>query len=199
MIKMRSHLLAYDKYQDIRNSVQAGLGLGSTTNDANNAGCPMLADGSCNYGGMNISCGLIRECDPFTGNVHFEYTLPGGSNNVNIASYGIGSGTLDLSKTTQQQASYYSSPGVVAAINNYEATGQIPNTNSASQNQTSTTSTTSNTINANTGSTGTGSNNSNNSPNGSNILPTGLFENIPSWALIAGIGLGVLVISKVLR
>ncbi len=36
------------------------------------------------HDGGTISCSLIRECDPYTGNVHFEYALPFGSENVNI-------------------------------------------------------------------------------------------------------------------
>lgn len=45
------------------------------------AGCPMLTDGSCAWGGdasNAVSCNLIRECDAATGAVHFEYTLPSG-------------------------------------------------------------------------------------------------------------------------
>ncbi len=49
------------------------------------AGCPITPQGDCVLNGMPVSCSLIRECDNQTGNLHYEYTLPGGkTGNVNI-------------------------------------------------------------------------------------------------------------------
>jgi len=48
-------------------------------------GCvPGEVPGECMYGDMSISCGLIRECDSQTGNVHWEYGMPKSTGNVNI-------------------------------------------------------------------------------------------------------------------
>jgi hypothetical protein len=38
----------------------------------------MLSDGTCGDPSGSSSCTLYRECDPVTGAVHFEYTLPSG-------------------------------------------------------------------------------------------------------------------------
>lgn len=50
------------------------------------AGCPIIDRDAmlCDFGGMEISCKQIRECDGITGNVHVEYALPEASPNVNI-------------------------------------------------------------------------------------------------------------------
>lgn len=48
--------------------------------------CPAL-DASyqkCLLNGNEVPCSYIRECDPYTGAVHFEYALPYGTSNVNI-------------------------------------------------------------------------------------------------------------------
>lgn len=49
--------------------------------------CPMVDEATkmCRWhdGGL-INCNLIRECDPYTGNVHFEYALPFETGNANI-------------------------------------------------------------------------------------------------------------------
>lgn len=63
------------------------------------AGCPMNSDGSCGDPiNGTYSCALVRECDPSTGAVHYEYTLPSGPvRNANIWSVNPdGSGLLWL-------------------------------------------------------------------------------------------------------
>lgn len=48
--------------------------------------CPALDTSyqTCLLNGSEMPCSFIRECDPYTGAVHFEYALPYGSQNVNI-------------------------------------------------------------------------------------------------------------------
>lgn len=48
--------------------------------------CPALDANfqNCLLAGAEMPCSFIRECDPYTGAVHFEYALPYGSSNVNI-------------------------------------------------------------------------------------------------------------------
>jgi hypothetical protein len=48
--------------------------------------CPALDSSfqTCLLNGNQVPCSFIRECDPYTGAVHFEYALPYGSQNVNI-------------------------------------------------------------------------------------------------------------------
>lgn len=56
----------------------------------------MQPDGSClDPWGIDgyISCNLIRECDPYTGAMHWEYAMPEGSDNANIAVYDGGKWT----------------------------------------------------------------------------------------------------------
>lgn len=52
------------------------VGLGS--------GCVQTPEGDCMFGGMPVSCSIIRECDNVTGNLHYEYGMPFSSGNVNI-------------------------------------------------------------------------------------------------------------------
>lgn len=77
-------------------------------------GCPVidLSKNLCAYGqDGTIGCNALRECDAYTGNTHFEYSLPGGpSGNVDIAVYNSATGN----------AGYVYAPGVqqdVAEIN----------------------------------------------------------------------------------
>jgi hypothetical protein len=66
------------------------IGLGNALSLKNlfglgDAGCPVLPNGNCDYGGMEIPCSYIRECDYMTGAVHYEYAMPESTGNVNIA------------------------------------------------------------------------------------------------------------------
>lgn len=64
--------------QNLRSLGSIGFGPGE---------CPMVDEATkmCRWhdGGL-INCNLIRECDPYTGNVHFEYALPFETGNANI-------------------------------------------------------------------------------------------------------------------
>lgn len=64
--------------QNLRSLGEIGFGPGQ---------CPMVDEATkmCRWhdGGL-INCNLIRECDPYTGNVHFEYALPFETGNANI-------------------------------------------------------------------------------------------------------------------
>lgn len=58
-----------------------GLGNGCPVIDLARNACQLPGDAP----GQITPCTLIRECDPLTGNVHWQYTLPGGSAaNANI-------------------------------------------------------------------------------------------------------------------
>lgn len=63
--------------QNLRSLGEIGFGPGQ---------CPMVDESTkmCRWGNGLINCNLIRECDPYTGNVHFEYALPFGTDNANI-------------------------------------------------------------------------------------------------------------------
>ena len=68
--------------------------------------CPVVSNpgpnATCNFtgsgapaGGEEIACSLIRECDPMTSAVHFEYALPSGNNpNVDINVFDPNTGDL---------------------------------------------------------------------------------------------------------
>lgn len=58
-----------------------GLGNGCPVVDLSRNACQLPGDAT----GQVTPCTLIRECDSLTGNVHWQYTLPGGSvENANI-------------------------------------------------------------------------------------------------------------------
>jgi hypothetical protein len=69
--------------------------------------CPMQSDGSCVLNGQTVSCTLIRECDPYTGAVHFEYAMPQGSPNADVWQLNAnGSWSWNDAQSNQQSASY---------------------------------------------------------------------------------------------
>jgi len=55
-------------------------------------GCPVVKGSGpgavCSINGQPILCSAVRECDPMTGTVHFEYALPFPTGNVDILEVG---------------------------------------------------------------------------------------------------------------
>lgn len=85
-------------------------------------GCPVDQDQSspnnpvCDLAGGLVSCAMIRECDPMTGAVHYEYTTGGSAApNVNM---------LVVDPTTLQPTGYFGAGGQAAPIPSYYQTPQ---------------------------------------------------------------------------
>ena len=175
-------------------------------------GCPVidLSRNLCAYGANDtIGCNALRECDPYTGNTHFEYSLPGGpSGNVDIAVYNSATGNTG----------YVYAPGVAqdvaemnAAISKASSSAQQIQQSIAAQapvtsTMPNTVSQASGSVNANVTSTIPGSNTpqltqgttavSSLTQVGSNTmswLEGNMISGIPNWMLVVG-GLGLLLV-----
>lgn len=71
----------YSARRGVRSGGFSGVRLGQVPPP----GCYPLGDGTCQTQAFGpVGCNLVRECDPMTGQVHFEYALPGGNANADI-------------------------------------------------------------------------------------------------------------------
>ena len=189
---MTNQLQAYDLVKDITTSVQAGMGslvgiegLGYTDSEVSIMranGCPVNQDSSCTLNGNRVGCMLIRECDKYTGNVHFEYAQPEGTSNVNTNILNA-DGTI-----TYQNAQYTQVPqtdqSLLDKISQYVQTGNAPITHAPTTNLSSPTG---NGV-ANAGSNGNNSSSSGSSTGGSSTGNDESNQNSDNgWLVIGGL------------